>query len=557
MTRFQRFSYRLLMFFGVASLVVFAAWWLQPAHLPTNFTGPSHLIDVAIFLLLTAVVSHRIFMDCYTWVVIRRIQPKAAAPIPEDGLAVAFITTFVPGVEGLDLLARTLPAIRDVDYPHDTWLLDEGNDASARALCESLGVRYFTRSGAREYNLIAGPYTAKTKGGNHNSWYDAHGSSYDIVAQIDTDFIPSHNFLTETLGHFRDPEIGWVGTPQIYGNTDSFIARGAAQQQFSFYGPVLRGMSGRRMANMIGANHIVRVAALKDIDFYAGHLTEDLLTGMRLHARAWRSVYVPEALAIGEGPETWQAYFNQQMRWAFGCMDVLKWHTRKLVKTMPRAGGLLYVALQQGYFSGLAGILGIALLLAYFFGGIEISRVPLLGLIVWGAPYFILRGLIGFWIQQFNVRPRVERGLFLSGRILSLSVWPIYFLALVGVLRQKHLTFKVTPKGEGAQTTVVPLALFRPHLVLAVICLSCVVAGVIRPHSSLVLMAWAAVNAVTLGAFVVMAALAPVRGVLRPARTKRRSTAFAPTGITIIETRTAGVALGEDFVTGSATPLAG
>jgi cellulose synthase/poly-beta-1,6-N-acetylglucosamine synthase-like glycosyltransferase len=511
MTGFQRFSYRTLMILGVASLVAFYCWWLQPAHVPINFRGWAHIADYAIFGILTLVISHRVFMDVYSWIVVRKVEPRHPAPEPRRGLRVAFITTFVPGIEGLDLLLRTLPAMVAAEYKHDTWLLDEGEDAEARALCASLGVRYFTRRGAREYNLVAGPFTARTKGGNHNAWYDDFGHSYDVVAQIDTDFAPRRDFLTQTLGYFADPKIGWVGTPQIYGNTRSFIARGAAQQQFGFYGPILRGLSGRRMANLIGANHVVRVAALKDIRFYAGHLTEDLLTGMRLHSVGWESVYVPEALAIGEGPETWQAYFNQQMRWAFGCMDVLRWHTRKLTKSMPRAHAALYTALQQGYFGGVAAMTGILLLAAYFFGGIEISRVPVISLLIWGAPFYIIRMVITLWMQQFTVRPKLERGFYWAGRALSLAVWPIYLRAFFGVVRQKHLVFKVTPKGGANDRPVSAMRLFRPHAILATISLACVIAGVIEPNTSLVLLAWAAVNTVTLGAFVLLAALSSLR----------------------------------------------
>ncbi|NEM90712.1 glycosyltransferase family 2 protein [Galbitalea soli] len=511
MTRAERACYRVLMTLGGATGLAFYAWWLQPEHLPHNASGLGHLLDVGIFAVLTAVLSHRAFMELYTWVVIRRIEPRRAAPRPQEGLRVAFITTFVPGAEGLDLLARTLPGMLAADYPHDTWLLDEGGDEDARALCEALGVRYFSRRGIRAYNLVAGPFTAKTKGGNHNAWYEEVGHEYDVVAQIDTDFVPRRDFLTATLGYFRDPRIGWIGTPQIYGNTDSFIARGAAQQQFGFYGPVMRGLSGRRTANMIGANHVVRVAALADIRFYAGHLTEDLLTGMRLHAAGWRSVYVPEPLAIGEGPETWQAYFSQQMRWASGCMDVLRWHSPRLVRRMPRAQALLSLALQQGYFSGLASALGIALLAAYFFGGIEISRVPLLGLIEWGGPFLAMRVLILLWMQRFTVRPTLERGLHLAGHVLSLAAWPIYLLAFVGVARSRPLAFRVTPKGGVSQRSVGLLRLFRPHLVLALVSLACVVAGLLRPEPSAVLMAWAIINTVTLGSFVVMATLATIR----------------------------------------------
>lgn len=512
MTRRERFVYRGLMLLGVASLVAFYLWWLQPEHVPENFDGWGHLADWAIFLVLTGVVSHRAFMDIYTWVVIRRIEPRRPAPTPQPGLKVAFITTFVPGTEGLDLLERTLPAMRAAHYDHDTWLLDEGNDAGARALCSELGVHYFTRHGSREYNLVAGPFTAKTKGGNHNAWYQEHGFGYDIVAQIDTDFIPSRDFLTATLGHFSDPKIAWVGTPQIYGNTDSFVARASAQQQYMFYGPVLRGLSGRRMANLIGANHVVRVEALRQIRFYAGHLTEDLLTGMRLHARGWRSTYVPEALAIGEGPATWKAYFNQQMRWAHGCIDILRWHTRRLSKTMPRKQAALYLALQQGYFSGLAGAVGILLLCVYFFGGLEISRIPLLGLIEWGGPFLVMRELINWWAQRFTVRPRMERGVHIPGRLITLAVWPVYLLAFVGVLRQKHLVFKVTPKGQGSQANDMSLKLFRPHIVLALINLACVATGLLRGGYSIVLMFWAVLNTVSLASFAVMALVVTLRG---------------------------------------------
>src|ERR1700709_2694743 len=128
MTRAERWVWRLLITLGVLAIGAFYGWWLQPSHAPHNFRGAAHAFDWAIFILLTLVPSHRIFMDAYTWVVVRRLRARRESPGPAPGSLVAFITTFVPGAEGLDLLLRTLPAILAVDYPHDTWLLDEGND---------------------------------------------------------------------------------------------------------------------------------------------------------------------------------------------------------------------------------------------------------------------------------------------------------------------------------------------------------------------------------------------------------------------------------------------
>jgi len=78
--------------------------------------------------------------------------------------------------------------------------------------------------------------------------YDSFGNSYDIVAQIDTDFVPKPSFLLKTLGYFKNPQVAFVGTPQIYSNdSSSFIARGAAEQTYTFYGPILRGLYGMDM----------------------------------------------------------------------------------------------------------------------------------------------------------------------------------------------------------------------------------------------------------------------------------------------------------------------
>lgn len=525
MTRRERLVYWLLMLAGVTSLLVFYGWWFMPTHIPTNFSGPWRGLDLLIYAILTLVLSHRIFMDVYVWVVARKIKPIVAAPEPEPGLKVAFITTFVPGVEGIDLLIRTLPAMLDVDYPHEVWLLDEGDDPDARALAASLGVRYFTRHGRREYNLPAGPFTKKTKGGNHNAWYDSHGHTYDIVAQIDTDFIPRRDFLTATLGHFRNPRMGWVVTPQIYGNADdNFVARGAAEQQYTFYGPVLRGLAGRHLANMLGANHIVRVAALQDIGLYAGHLTEDLLTGMRLHSRGWESEYVPLPLAIGEGPDNWRAYFNQQTRWAYGCMHILKTHTRDLLKTMRLPHRLLYLSIQQGYFSGLAGALGTLLLALYFLGGIEISKLTITGLLIWATPLFVVRQIIRIWLQRYSVRPDVEGGVRIAGGLIGIAVWPVYFVALVRVIRQQPLRFKVTPKGAVSKRAGGVRQLFRPHLAIALLSLVCLLVGMAYQRESMILQFWVGLNLLTLGGLWMLAGRLPAL----PRRSARRAIAMVP-----------------------------
>ncbi len=491
MFRRDRVAYRLLLSVGLLLVMAFAVWWFRLGNVSHNFHGLAHTFDFIYFILLSYIIWHPILMELLTWKIARHIKPYSPAPIPQSGLKVAFITTYVPKSEPIELLHKILPALVDMEYPHDSWLLDEGDDPAARAVCAQYGVHYFTRHNNPEYNTATGKFAARTKGGNHNAWYDRVGKQYDIVAQIDTDFVPQKDFLTKTLGYFRDPTIAFVGTPQVYGNQhESWIAKGAAQQQFNFYGPILRGLNDYEMSLMLGANHVVRVSALKHIGYYYGHLTEDLITGMTLHSKWYRSKYVPMQLAVGEGPATWPAYFNQQMRWAHGCIDILFHYSFKRFSLMRLRHTMNYFLLQQHYFSGLASFLGICFLAAYFAFGINAANMPILSFLIVYIPLLVWQYLIHRWLQRFYINPVADRGFLLQNMLLSIMVWPIYFLALIGVLSGKKLTFKVTPKGE-AVPQYAAIAVFKPHLIVGLVTLGCLLSTLVTHRDSVIMLFWA------------------------------------------------------------------
>jgi hypothetical protein len=210
---------------------------------------------------------------------------------------------------------------------------------------------------------------------------------------------------------------------------------------------------------------------------------------------------VSEPLAIGEGPSTWQAYFNQQTRWAFGCMDILRWHTPRLVREMHRRQALLYIALQQHYFAGLAAGLGLLLLVGYFAFGYAPAHVGLIEMLLWVTPLVIARQLLAWWLQRFNPDPENDRGLHLSGRYTSVVTWPIYLLAAIGVLRQQRLVFKVTPKGD-SQTDVTPFSVIAPHAVIAATAGGCLVSALFTHRLSIPMLFWAACTCLLMLSFV-------------------------------------------------------
>lgn len=490
----ELFTFYLLFIIGVCLTIAFGIWWFSPENISHNFPGPFHVFDILLYVLLTYVVWHQIVMEVFAWYIASFMKHPDPSVEPEEGLRVAYLTAFVPGNEPYSILEKTLRGMAGVDYPHDTWLLDEGNDEVAKQICVKYGVHHFSRKGKDHYNTDEGRFKKKTKGGNYNAWLHQYADSYDIVVQHDVDFVPKRNFLTETLGYFRDPKVAFVGTPQVYGNLDeSWIARGAAEQTFSFYGPMQKGFYGHDMTLLIGANHLMRVSAFKDIEGYTAHITEDMLTGMKIYANGWKSVYVPKILLIGEGPGTWGAYLSQQMRWAYGCMDIAFRRSTEHFKTMSWNHIFNYLVLQQFYFTGLAQVIGIFLLTLYFFFGFTSANMTLEPILKLYLPLILFQIIFGLWLQRFNCDPKTERGLHIRARLLSLAAWPIYFLAFLKAVRGKRLVYVVTPKGASQGTSYVP-ALFVPHLVLGIVTAVGIAVGFYLGHDAIQIVFWGVIN---------------------------------------------------------------
>lgn len=493
----KKIEFCILAIIGVLITGYFGYLWFEPAHIPSNFSGVWHIFDYLLFITLSYIVWHHILMELFSWYITTYIQQPVVQPVTDLKLRVAYCTAYVPGSEPYDILEQTLKAMVAVDYPHDTWLLDEGNDEGAKEICKRYGVHHFSRHGKEEFNGLTGRFKRKTKGGNYNSWLHHYSDRYDVMAQHDVDFIPRKDFLTRTLGYFSDPTVAFVGTPQVYGNeTESWIARGAAEQTYGFYGPLQKGFYGHHMTLLIGANHIMRMKAYNDIGGYTAHIAEDMLTGMKLYAHEgkWKSVYVPEALLIGEGPSTWDAYLVQQMRWAYGCMDILFRHAPALFKQMNFRKVFNYLLLQQFYFSGIAQAVGVCLMMLYFFGGVNSAAMAVgSNILVFYTILVLYQTFFQLWLQRFNVIPETENGLLLRGKVLAVAAWPIYFMAFVSVIFKWHLSYKVTPKGSSQSNGHIPV-LFIPHLVLGTLTLVGVVWGMYVGRTAGPIVFWALLN---------------------------------------------------------------
>lgn len=193
-----------------------------------------------------------------------RLRPPAPPADPDADVDV-FVTTYN---EPLEMVLRTAIAARDMNHPHTTWILDDGDRPEFAAAAQRIGVGYLTRGpGWDGFERFA-------KAGNiNNALFHTHG---EFIAILDADQVPKPEFLERVLGYFDDADVAFVQTPQHFWNVPEEDPLGC--QAELFYGPIQQGKDGWGAAFFCGSNAVLRREALMTlgIDRYARSAVERL-----------------------------------------------------------------------------------------------------------------------------------------------------------------------------------------------------------------------------------------------------------------------------------------
>ncbi|MFI0789023.1 glycosyltransferase family 2 protein [Streptomyces lydicus] len=528
---------RATLLLGAAPLVSLGllAWLLQPAHW-TQRDYPEYPFLPALDTVMLVSIGLIEFFRCMNVLSNAHATLVARDPvpvIPERGTRVAFLTSFVPGKEPLEMVTRTLQAAVRVRHrgPLHVWLLDEGDDPQVKEVCRRLGVHHFSRKGVPEWNQAKGPHRAKTKHGNYNAWLDAHGDDYDFFASVDTDHVPLPNYLERMLGFFRDPDVGFVIGPQVYGNYDTFVTKAAESQQFLFHALIQRAGNRYGAPMFVGTSNAVRISALKQIGGLYDSITEDMATGFEMHrhrnpatGRKWRSVYTPDVLAVGEGPTAWTDFFTQQLRWSRGTYETILKQFWKAPFTLSPGRFFNYAMMVIFYpMSALNWILA-ALSCALFLGlgasGVQID--PAVWMMLYGNASALQIGLY-VWNRRHNVSPHEPEGSGgVAGMVMSAMSAPIYARSLFDAVLRRKSRFVVTPKGDSSSPDTL-FGTFRVHLFFLVVFGGSLGASFALGHSHPAMITWA-----SLALLITAAPIVAWRAGVRSAR--RRAAAGADDG---------------------------
>lgn len=427
-----------------------------------------------------------------------------------DGRPIAvdvFITTYGESVE---VIRRTASAAVAMRGAHLTWILDDGHSDEVRALAADLGTRYVRR-------LSSGG----AKAGNVNHALSLSTGDYFVI--FDADFVPEPEFLVETVPFFIDEQVAFVQTPQVYGNLHNVISRGAGYMQSVFYRFIQPGRTRFNAAFCVGTNVIFRRTAIDDVGgLYTDSKSEDVWTSLMLHERGWRTIYIPMTLAVGDAPDTVEAYTKQQLRWATGGFEILIKHNPLSPKRrLTLDQRLQYIVTASFYLTGIAPLLLLLVPpLEVFF---ELRPMNLSTTVVTWLLYYA-----GFYVMQVVLAFYTMGSFRWETLMLATASFPIYVTALVNVLIGKEQKWSATGDRSTASS---PFNFMIPQVLFFVFLALTSVVAVWRDVDNGVLTlatAWNLTNTVILGSFVVAAAREARALKRRPAR--RLASASVPAG---------------------------
>lgn len=388
--------------------------------------------------------------------------------------------------ESLKTIEKTVKHALAMDYPHKTFVLDDGHSLFVKKLIEDLGAIYCSR------NPVGKKFA---KSGNLN--FGLSQSESDFFAVFDADHVPKKEFLVSLLPFFEDKNVALVQTPQFYTNLDNFIASGTAQAQEIFYKYVQPAKNSYNAAFCVGTNMIYRRSAIDKI----GGITlrdhsEDVWTTINLHEKRYKSIFYNKVLAEGRAPETIGSFFRQQNRWARGGFSLFFTHNPLFVEGLTLDQRIQYFFSNLHYFSGFA-------ILIYFL-------LPIIYLLFNHHPMDIShnRGWIFHYIPYFLTIYFLP--LFLLGSIkistisVSMASFSPYLKAFFSILLKNKYKWVSTESASRQKGTYIMFYIW-PHVFILFLSLFSIIVGWYNPldtATTIITSFWVFINSYILFIFI-------------------------------------------------------
>ncbi|MDX8466359.1 glycosyltransferase [Mesorhizobium sp. VK23B] len=463
----QQSILRLGLAFWIVTLFFFWSWWLRPQHI--EHIGP--------YAFATLVLAWLTLMPMYFLLNVHASRKSSKLHTIPRRSRVAMVVTKAPS-EPFAVVQRTLEAMLAQDYPHDTWLADEDPAEETIRWCDAHGVLISTRRGREDYHRKTWPRRTRCKEGNLAFFYDHYGyERYDFVAQMDADHVPSPSYLREILYPFADPCVGYVSAPSICDNNadDSWAARGRLFVEGMLHGPLQCGYTRNGAPLCIGSHYAVRTKALRQAGGLGPELAEDHSTSMMINAAGWRGVHAIDAIASGDGPQTFADLITQEFQWSRSLMTILlQYSPAYLSKLSPRLR-VQFIFCQLWY--PLFAIYALTVYLMPIYALLtarNFANVTYPEFLLFYTPSAITPVALVILLKKFGLsRPMAAKAISWEGTLFHLFArWPWILAGTLAAVRdymtKSFVDFRVTPKGSSPKTPL-PGRVIVPYVLLSAV----------------------------------------------------------------------------------------
>ncbi|WP_156034272.1 glycosyltransferase [Bosea sp. 117] len=234
-----------------------------------------------------------------------------------------------------EMLKQTLDSVARLDWPNLECIVAINNTPDPafwepiEAHCKALGDRF------KFLNL---PKIEGFKAGALRIAMQHTAPDAEIIGIIDADYVVSPDWLRDLVPTFEDPTVGIVQAPQDHRDAERSLMHEAMNTEYAGFFDI--GMVQRNEHDAIvvhGTMCLMRRAAMVEAgDWSSETICEDTDLGLSIIERGWKSHYTNTRYGWGLLPDDFASFKKQRHRWAYGGMQIVKKHWRRLLPNASR-----------------------------------------------------------------------------------------------------------------------------------------------------------------------------------------------------------------------------
>jgi cellulose synthase/poly-beta-1,6-N-acetylglucosamine synthase-like glycosyltransferase len=243
-----------------------------------------------------------------------------------------FVTILIPAHNEEKVIAYTVEAMLNLEYPKDKLDVLVINDGSTDATAEIVNKYASNDSRLRIYNV---PKGEGGKGKSRALNIGLKQTKADFVAVYDADNTPDPPALKYLMAQLLEDEtLGAVlGKFRTVNKNRNLLTRFINIETLGFQSMLQAGRWKMfKIATLPGTNLIIRRSLIDKLNGWdEDAITEDSELSVRIYKEGYKIKFVPYSVTFEQEPESWKVWIKQRTRWVQGNNYVGK----KFLKEIP------------------------------------------------------------------------------------------------------------------------------------------------------------------------------------------------------------------------------